>query len=131
MAKTVRADKMAAEINKILREYETASEEAVDSAVRLTASDTVKNIRNGAREQFGGTGEYASSWAQKAEKRRNAYTRIVYARAPYYRLTHLLENGHAKINGGRVEGRPHIAPAATAVGAKLTRYIKLMMEGIK
>lgn len=128
MAKTVRADHMAAEINKILREYGEASEQAVDNAVRLTATDAVKDIRSSAREQFGGTGEYASSWTQKVEKRRKVYSRIVHARAPYYRLTHLLENGHAKVNGGRVEGRPHIAPAANEATAKLTRYIKLMME---
>ena len=50
------------------------------------------------------TKKYEKSWIRK--KISNGY---VIHNKRYY-LTHLLEHGHAKRKGGRVEGRPHIAP---------------------
>ncbi|MOA51074.1 hypothetical protein D3C78_1741730 [compost metagenome] len=50
-------------------------------------------------------GDYASSWKRK--KTKEGYT---IHNEEHYRLTHLLEKGHAKRNGGRVPAQVHIKP---------------------
>ena len=43
-------------------------------------------------------------------------------------LTHLLEFGHAKVNGGRVEGKAHIRIARDNANEK---YVQMLKEGIR
>ena len=71
-------------------------EEVTDSAV-----DTLK-ISSPRK-----TGKYARGWKSKPTiDSPTGLTKTIHNRTPG--LTHLLENGHAKQNGGRVEGQKHI-----------------------
>ena len=83
----------------------------------------VQEIKANAPEE---SGEYKKSWTYKRDpdlKGKWRYSLVVYAKDPGYRLAHLLEHGHAKVNGGRVEGRPHITPAEQRAKERLVTKI--------
>lgn len=113
-ASRINIDKLSLEIIKQLDIYRDATVEIVEKAVKNTAKKTAKEICDRAEKEFGGTGEYAKSWSYKRDKNLRgkwAYSMVVYAKAPYYKLAHLLEKPHLKRDGSRTQGRPHIAPA--------------------
>lgn len=118
-------DQLAAAIQRELSKYGDEVSDVVDKAVEKVAKDTASEIRGNASVTFDGTGAYARSWAQKKQGK----IRVVYSKAPHYRLSHLLENGHAKVNGGRVPGRPHISPAADKAAKELPRLIERGLKG--
>lgn len=132
MGSSINIDQLGAAVTKALADEMELTEEVVADAVKQTATATVKEIRAKAKAEFpDGTGDYAKSWTQKVDgslKKTGKIARIVFAKAPFYRLTHLLENGHAKVNGGRVEGRPHVAPAAEKAAKMLPELIETGIE---
>lgn len=102
-------DELTKEIMKGLQEYSELADSEMKKAVRKTANSVKKEISANAPKL---TGDYAKSWrASLTEERSHAIHMTVHANPPEYRLAHLLENGHAKRGGGRVEGKSHIAPA--------------------
>lgn len=91
-----------------LREYSELADTAMKKAVRKTATSVRKEISENAPKR---TGDYAKSWATKKVKENSHKLEITVHSKNRYQLAHLLEKGHAKRNGGRVNGKPHIAPA--------------------
>ena len=108
MGRGISIDNLADEVMKGLTQYSNLTTENMKKAVKKS-SNTVKNeIKINAPKD---SGDYAKSWTVKKEiETSNKLTMTVHSKNRY-QLAHLLEYGHAKANGGRVTGEPHIEPA--------------------
>ena len=96
MGQTVRIGELADAVMETLEEYADLAAEDVKQAVRNAGETVRKEIRANAPKY---TGDYAKSLTLTVHSKNR------------YQLAHLLEYGHAKRGGGRVEGKAHIAPA--------------------
>lgn len=121
----VKIDDLSDEIQSILSEYEKDAQEVVDESIKKAGKDAVKELKKTSPKN---KGNYAKGWKSKVEKSRLGDKVIVY-NTVYY-LTHLLENGHAKVGGGRVEGKPHIKPASDKAAKNAIELIKKGIKGI-
>ncbi|HHT47544.1 MAG TPA: HK97 gp10 family phage protein [Firmicutes bacterium] len=122
----INIDQLAAEIARGLAEYSQDVVEKVNVSSEKVGKAAVKRLKQTSPKR---TGAYAKAWAMKTEKAiGQPHTRIIHAKAPHYRLTHLLEYGHAKVGGGRVEGRPHIRPAEEEVIREFTREVEEVIK---
>ncbi|MBD8028148.1 HK97 gp10 family phage protein [Ureibacillus sp. Re31] len=112
-------DDLVKEINKTLSEYANGVGEEVEKVAETVAKEGVKKLRLRSPKD---TGEYAKSW--RATKVKKAWV----VNNKIYQLTHLLEKGYAKVNGGRVPGQPHIAPVEKEM---INEFVKGVEEAIK
>ena len=114
-------DDMADEIMKGLTEYSELADSAMKKAVRKTATSVKKEISANAPVK---SGRYKKSWTAKKTKENSHTLEMTIHSKDRYQLAHLLEKGHAKRNGGRVAGKPHIAPAEENGADMLESLIK-------
>jgi len=104
--KRVSIDEMGNAIAKEFEEYVELTTEEVKSICKEVADDCKKKIEDEAPVD---TGRYKKSWnVTETEKKRMGVTYTVHSKTQY-RLTHLLEFGHAKRGGGRTKAQPHIS----------------------
>ena len=101
-------DAMADEIMKGLTDYADLADTSMKKAVRKTAKSVKDEIFANAPKR---TGAYSKSWTAKKTKENSHSLEMTVHSKNRYQLAHLIEKGHAKRGGGRVSGKPHIAPA--------------------
>ncbi|MEX0375689.1 HK97 gp10 family phage protein [Bacillus sp. S4] len=93
----------ASEIARELQRYANLVEEDMEAAKEKVADDLVEELKQKSPKD---TGKYAKGWRKKKDG-----DAIVVHNALKPQVTHLLENGHAKAGGGRVQAQVHIRPA--------------------
>lgn len=121
MAKTVPIGQLAKAVTDALEEYSNVCAEDMKVCIQGTAKSVQKDIKAGAPVR---TGKYKKSWTNKKTAETSTTLHVTIYSKNRYQLTHLLEKGHAKRNGGRVAAIPHIAPAEQAGNEKLLNDIK-------
>lgn len=75
------------------------------------------------------TGDYKKGWRSQVTFENSQEIRMTVFNKTNYQLTHLLEHGHAKRGGGRVEAKPHISPTEGKVETMFEREIMTRLGG--
>jgi len=113
-------------VKKGLEEYCDFAADEVKQIVQEVSEYVKAEIKENAPVD---TGEYQKSWRVKKEKETATSLSMVVHSEKHYRLTHLLEKGHAKRGGGRVEAQVHIAPAESNAEKMIMEKVERRLKG--
>lgn len=111
---TTKVDEIGKAVEKILTEYQDATEATMKKAVDKASRKAVKELKENSPRK---SGTYGQSWTAKVNETVKvlAYEKVVFNRKRYW-LTQVLEKGPRK--------RPHIAKAEQDAVDTLVQEIK-------
>lgn len=124
-------NEIAKQVSELLLEYGDRINDEVQKVLPDVVDKGVQELKQKSGTLFKKHGKgphYADSWTKKEWKNSKYYNGYTIHNRKY-QLTHLLEKGHAKRNGGRVEGRPHIAPVEKMTEKELIEGVTEAVEG--
>jgi hypothetical protein len=125
MSDNIQPDGLVDAIMQNLQAYTDDVTEGIKQAEDDTAKECKANLE--ADSPVGATGDYKKGW--KATVTLNTVTEkhtVIHNKE--YRLTHLLENGHATRNGRRTRAFPHIKKNEEKANAAFEQRVKEVLE---
>lgn len=112
---------LSSEIAEQVALYTREVKEEIEAAKQEVSKELVNNLKRDSPKK---TGDYQKGWRIKKDKKSNK----IHNKTDY-QLTHLLEKGHAKRNGGRVNPEVHIRPNEERAVKEFESRIKGAIEG--
>ena len=129
MSQEIQISEMERVIMDALEQYADKAADVIGETLPLVGQETAQDLRATSPKL---TGNYAASWTygmqtSRGSKKKN---KLVVYNKNHYRIVHLLEKGHAKKNGGRVEAKVHVKPAQDRAEQKAIERITDKLENL-
>ncbi|RHM97170.1 HK97 gp10 family phage protein [Dielma fastidiosa] len=120
MSNIIDIENLSAALMQRFSEYTDDRCEKATEITKQTGKEMVKAVKDDSPVL---TGKYRDGWVAEVQQG-NGYTKIIGKNKKKPKLTHLLQNGHAKVNGGRVPGVDH-------VDKNENKYNELLLERVE
>lgn len=129
MSVNIDASQLSAAVMAELSKFQGATNEVIDHAAITAANHAVMTLNISSPSL---SGDYKRGWAVKIKKKAKVggTASVVVHNRTSYRLTHLLEHGHAKYVYGRrlpgdVSARPHIQAVEKETIAEFEELVRI------
>lgn len=123
----VKPEELGAVITQALKEYQQEVADDMKATCLKCAEIGASNLKvtSPYRRHKKGTkgGHYRSGWDVSVLYESNSTIRVAIHNKKKPGLVHLLEHGHAKINGGRTKALPHVAPEEEKLAGMITQEV--------
>lgn len=118
-------DKLAQTISDSLSEWESDKWKKVEQLAEEKGKELQERVIDDAPVL---TGVYKKGFKIKKEKDYRKVKMTVYNTSKRKSLMHLLEDGHAKADGGRVQGKPHLRKNEQEVNNEFIKEVQVIYE---
>lgn len=108
-----------------LEEWRGVTMNDIEAKVQKHGKELKKRVQGESPER---TGAYRKSWSVRFEGLKTAHYKSLIYNKKHYRLTHLLEHGHAKRDGGRTKAFPHLLKNEEEVGKEFIEDVEKLFE---